>query len=169
MNCNVMLAIHNEAALKVNHHSRSNSLQFRTLENFAKYGATSGLPHESAPLPELSGESLSNSGVCSPRLKQDPKVWEEGFKAGQSRIRTPTQCPYAAGTAEAWSWYSGYIEGAPGRLGIIRAAGLTRKGRRKTKPSFAGQNAVSGKMIFGAQKDVGEIRSGIFESVERIS
>ena len=40
-----------------------------------------------------------------------PKAWDEGFKAGEER---KARCPYPAGTAEAWSWWSGYVEGAAG-------------------------------------------------------
>jgi len=42
-------------------------------------------------------------------LKQDAKAWEEGFKAGEQR---DSRCPYRAGSNEAWSWHSGFVEGA---------------------------------------------------------
>jgi hypothetical protein len=44
-------------------------------------------------------------------LKHDPKAWEEGFEAGESKVRISNMCPYSAGTTQAWSWHSGYIEG----------------------------------------------------------
>ena len=50
-------------------------------------------------------------------LKHDPKAWEEGFNAGENRVRFPLRCPYPAGTTEAWSWHSGYVEGDAKRQG----------------------------------------------------
>jgi hypothetical protein len=41
-------------------------------------------------------------------LQQDLAVWQEGFDAGLA-LGTP-RCPYPAGTNEAWSWQSGFIE-----------------------------------------------------------
>jgi transposase-like protein len=38
----------------------------------------------------------------------DPGAWEEGFQAGEAH---KAKCPYPAGTSEAWSWRSGYVEG----------------------------------------------------------
>jgi hypothetical protein len=42
-------------------------------------------------------------------VKQDPEVWKEGFRASEAG-RRPGRCPYSAGSIEAWSWFSGYIE-----------------------------------------------------------
>lgn len=41
-------------------------------------------------------------------ITQDVKAWREGFKAGKD---AHGQCPYPAGSREAWSWYSGHVEG----------------------------------------------------------
>jgi hypothetical protein len=46
--------------------------------------------------------------------EHDPKAWEEGFQDGEV---AKTTCPYAAGTAQAWSWSSGRIEGDAKRRG----------------------------------------------------
>jgi len=56
-------------------------------------------------------------------LKQDPKAWEEGFEAGERKVRTPVRCPYSAGTTQAWSWHSGYIEGDAKRQGYGHSGG----------------------------------------------
>ena len=56
-------------------------------------------------------------------LKQDPKAWEEGFEAGERKVRTPVRCPYSAGTTQAWSWHSGYIEGDAKRQGYGHSRG----------------------------------------------
>jgi len=42
-------------------------------------------------------------------LTQDPKAWAEGLKAGETG--KARQCPYLAGSREAWSWWSGWVEG----------------------------------------------------------
>lgn len=39
-------------------------------------------------------------------------AWQAGFQAGQSKLE-PDCCPYPVGSAGAWSWWSGYLEGAP--------------------------------------------------------
>ena len=51
-----------------------------------------------------------------PILTQDPKAWCEGFKAGE--VGKPRQCPYPAGSREAWSWHSGQVEGDAKRQGF---------------------------------------------------
>ena len=61
-------------------------------------------------------------------LKHDPKAWEEGFKAGESRVRIPLRCPYAAGTTQAWSWHSGHVEGDAKRQGYSYSRGALSKG-----------------------------------------
>jgi hypothetical protein len=45
-------------------------------------------------------------------IELDPKAWDEGFQAG---AQGQPACPYRAGTAEAFAWRSGYIEGAAGK------------------------------------------------------
>ena len=49
-------------------------------------------------------------------LTQDPKAWDEGFKAGEAG--KPRQYPYPAGSREAWSWHSGRVEGEAKRDGF---------------------------------------------------
>ena len=50
-------------------------------------------------------------------LRHDVKVWNEGFRVGENTkseadaAARGLHCPYRAGSAEAWSWYSGFIEG----------------------------------------------------------
>lgn len=56
-------------------------------------------------------------------LKHDPKAWEEGFRAGESRARIPVRCPYPTGTPQAWSWHSGHIEGDAKRQGYGHSRG----------------------------------------------
>ena len=71
------------------------------------------------------GHSLDHELVLkgSIVLRHDRKTWEEGFKAGASRVRIPARCPYGAGTTQAWSWYSGYIEGDAKRRGYSYSRG----------------------------------------------
>ena len=45
-------------------------------------------------------------------LTLDPAAYQAGFKAGEER---KARCPYQAGTREAWSWRSGFIEGSAGK------------------------------------------------------
>lgn len=61
-------------------------------------------------------------------LKHDPKAWQEGFKAGESRVRIPLRCPYPAGTTQAWSWHSGHVEGDAKREGYSYSRGALSKG-----------------------------------------
>ena len=56
-------------------------------------------------------------------LRQDPKAWEKGFKAGESTVWAPVRCPYSAGTTQAWSWHSGYVEGDAKRQGYSYSRG----------------------------------------------
>jgi ribosome modulation factor len=48
-------------------------------------------------------------------LRQSPRSWQEGYRAGQHRASL-ADCPYTIGTSESWSWSSGYIEGKAVRL-----------------------------------------------------
>jgi hypothetical protein len=57
-------------------------------------------------------------------LKHDEKAWEEGFKAGEGR---EPRCPYPAGTTQAWSWQSGYVEGDAKRQGYSYSRGASPK------------------------------------------
>jgi ribosome modulation factor len=43
-------------------------------------------------------------------LNQDPRSWEEGYQAGATADRAV--CPYPAESLKAWSWHSGWLEGA---------------------------------------------------------
>jgi hypothetical protein len=60
-------------------------------------------------------------------LKHDPKAWEEGFSAGESRVRIPLRCPYPAGTTQAWSSHSGHVEGDAKRQGYSYSRGALSK------------------------------------------
>jgi hypothetical protein len=46
-------------------------------------------------------------------MEQYPAAWQEGFDAGLALGTLP--CPYPAGTNEAWSWQSGFVEARHGR------------------------------------------------------
>ena len=48
-------------------------------------------------------------------IEHDPKAWGEGFRAGEERN---FQCPYPAGSRQAWSWHSAHIEGDGKRHGF---------------------------------------------------
>jgi hypothetical protein len=67
-------------------------------------------------------------------LKHDPKAWEEGFRAGENKVRIPLRCPYPAGTTEAWSWHSGYVEGDAKRQGYSYSRGALSNGRSSRGP-----------------------------------
>lgn len=67
-------------------------------------------------------------------LKHDPRAWEEGFRAGESRVRFPLRCPYPAGTTEAWSWHSGYVEGDAKRQGYSYSRGALSNGPSSRGP-----------------------------------
>lgn len=56
------------------------------------------------------------------RLAIDSRSWQEGFAAGEAG-QLASRCPYAATTREAWSWYSGYIEGDAKRQGFSYSRG----------------------------------------------
>jgi hypothetical protein len=68
---------------------------------------------------EFRGKEESPRGLARKQivLKHDPKAWEEGFSAGENTARIPLRCPYPAGTTQAWSWHSGYVEGDAKRQG----------------------------------------------------
>ena len=76
------------------------------------------------------GKEESSRGVARKQivLKHDPKAWEEGFKAGESKVRIPLRCPYAAETTQAWSWHSGHVEGDAKREGYSYSRGGLSKG-----------------------------------------
>ena len=75
------------------------------------------------------GKEESSRGVARQIvLKHDSKAWEEGFSAGESRVRFPLGCPYPAGTTQAWSWHSGYVEGDAKRQGYSYSRGALSKG-----------------------------------------
>ena len=80
---------------------------------------------------ELRGKEESPCGLARKQivLKHDPKAWEEGFSAGESRVRTPLRCPYPAGTTQAWSWHSGHVEGDAKRQGYSYSCGALQKDR----------------------------------------
>jgi hypothetical protein len=80
---------------------------------------------------------VPGSGAEETVLKHDPKAWEEGFEAGESKVRIPTRCPYPAGTTQAWSWHSGYIEGDAKRQGYSYSRGTLSK-----EPPSRGANIV---------------------------
>ena len=84
----------------------------------------------------LRGEEASSRGVARKQivLKHDPKAWEEGFKAGESRVRIPLRCPYPAGTTQAWSWHSGYVEGDAKRQGYSYSRGALSNGPSSRGP-----------------------------------
>jgi hypothetical protein len=57
-------------------------------------------------------------------IEQDPKAWEEGFKAGEKR---KPRCPYREGSREAWSWRSGRVEGDAKRQRFSDSGGAKPK------------------------------------------
>jgi hypothetical protein len=67
-------------------------------------------------------------------LKHDPKAWEEGFSAGENTARIPLRCPYPAGTTQAWSWHSGYVEGDAKRQGYSYSRGALSNGPSSRGP-----------------------------------
>ena len=58
------------------------------------------------------------------RLTIDSRAWQEGFTAGEAGRLASNRCRYAAATTEAWSWYSGWIEGDAKRRHQARIAVL---------------------------------------------
>jgi hypothetical protein len=42
-------------------------------------------------------------------IAQSASAWRAGFTAGAAGA--PGRCPAPAGSVEAWSWVSGYVEG----------------------------------------------------------
>ena len=73
--------------------------------------------------PEFDFEPKAVFGVRR-MMEQDPNAWEEGLKAGEER---KTQCPYAEGSREAWSWSSGWVEGDAKRQGFSYSRGAKPK------------------------------------------
>ena len=67
-------------------------------------------------------------------LKHDPQAWEEGFSAGENTARCPLRCPYPAGTTQAWSWHSGYVEGDAKRQGYSYSRGALSNGPSSRGP-----------------------------------
>ena len=84
----------------------------------------------------LRGKEKSSRGVTRKQiaLKHDPKAWEEGFSAGESRVRIPLRCPYPAGTTQAWSWHSGHVEGDAKRQGYSYSRGALSNGPKSRGP-----------------------------------
>jgi hypothetical protein len=85
---------------------------------------------------ELWGKEESPCGLARKQivLKHDPKAWEEGFSAGESRVRMPLRCPYPAGTTQAWSWHSGHVEGDAKRQGYSYSRGALSNGPSSRGP-----------------------------------
>lgn len=69
--------------------------------------------------------------VLGMRLTIDSRAWREGFTAGEAG-RLASRCPYAAGTTEAWSWHSGWIEGDAKRQGFSYSRGTLAGDARGT-------------------------------------
>jgi hypothetical protein len=84
----------------------------------------------------LWGKEKSSRGVTRKQivLKHDPKAWEEGFSAGENTARIPLRCPYPAGTTQAWSWHSGYVEGDAKRQGYSYSRGALSNGPSSRGP-----------------------------------
>jgi hypothetical protein len=84
----------------------------------------------------LRGKEKSSRGVTRKEivLKHDPKAWEEGFSAGENTARIPLGCPYPAGTTQAWSWHSGYVEGDAKRQGYSYSRGALSNGPSSRGP-----------------------------------
>ena len=82
------------------------------------------------------GEEESPCGLARKQLvlKHDPKAWEEGFSAGESRVRIPLRCPYPAGTTQAWPWHSGHVEGDAKRQGYSYSRGALSNGPSSRGP-----------------------------------
>jgi hypothetical protein len=57
-------------------------------------------------------------------ITHDPKAWDEGFTGGEER---KFRCPYPAGSHQAWSWHSGYVEGDAKRQGFSYSRGAAPK------------------------------------------
>ena len=96
-----------------------------------------GEPERAADiLRSLRGKEESSCGVARKQivLKHDPKAWEEGFSAGESRVRIPLRCPYPAGTTQAWSLHSGHVEGDAKRQGYSYNRGSLSEGTAITRP-----------------------------------
>lgn len=51
------------------------------------------------------------------RLVMPKQAWEEGFRSGKEKPAFD-RCPYPAGSAEAWAWSSGRVEGQAARDGF---------------------------------------------------
>ena len=84
----------------------------------------------------LRGKEKSSRGVTRKEivLKHDPKAWEEGLSAGENTARIPLRCPYPAGTTQAWSWHSGYVEGDAKRQGYSYSSGALSNGPSSRGP-----------------------------------
>jgi hypothetical protein len=87
-------------------------------------------------LSELRGKEKSSRGVTRKQivLKHDRKAWEEGFSLGENTARIPLRCPYPAGTTQAWSWHSGYVEGDAKRQGYSYSRGALSNGPSSRGP-----------------------------------
>jgi hypothetical protein len=49
-------------------------------------------------------------------VKHHPAAWEQGFRAGEIG-NSPFESPFRAGTAAAWSWHKGFVDGEMKRRG----------------------------------------------------
>jgi ribosome modulation factor len=61
-------------------------------------------------------ELTAGDGRAVVTLRHDPQAWQCGFDAGEGG-RLHGSCPYQAGSTQAWSWFSGFIEGKAKRAG----------------------------------------------------
>jgi len=59
------------------------------------------------------GTGCSRDNPQDRSLRQDRSSWQRGYRAGCIGL---SACPFPAGTAESWSWISGYIEGKAARV-----------------------------------------------------
>lgn len=62
----------------------------------------------------LSRAKVGSLVVC-PVLAMPADAWEAGFASGKRKL--VDRCPYVAGSAEAWAWSSGRVEGQAARDG----------------------------------------------------
>ena len=65
-------------------------------------------------------------------LRIDSKAWQKGFEGGEAG-RPMFRCPYRAGTTEAWSWCSGWVEGEAKRQGYSYSRGTLPAGAGDSK------------------------------------
>ena len=76
-------------------------------------------------------------------MEQDPKAWEEGFKAGEER---KTRCPYPEGSCEAKEPGALNLGFGPELVpGKVKGAGARCAGQCSAAQSPSGSNAVLAK------------------------